>query len=584
LQNADPTHTYDYQFNAGNEHEGQQTVRDFNTSNSATFTTIAAEGDYQVSVVVRDTSTQPATVFPQANITYVLTPWVEPSAHEGVVNPTQHPLVALFSAPACPQGNYLRVRFQLVSGAPSYTDWKPCQATTMNFHVAGMLPQTQYMMNREEFVGSSKTVVPGAKLPFQTGTIPGGVVLPSFTLLQAAPAESQEYPVILHGFFDYQKPYPITATDLAGNVIWYSPVPFTLIGHSEFNGRIMGLFSEGRDPHQQILREADLAGNITLETNASIVNEQLAALAAKNNQKPVVIYGFHHEARRLVNGNIMVLGQEDLVSSSAQGGTAQNPVDILADVVLILDSNLQVLWYWDSFAHLDISRTATLGDLCNGQPSCLPFNPTFTIANDWLHSNSAQITSDGNILLSVRNQDWILKIDYRDGIGDGHVIWRLGNGGDFLLLNPADTTCADPGAFLWFSHQHDPEFQFNDDVIGGVQFLTLFDNGNTRRAKCDPASNSRAVLLTLDEPDLVVNMTAPDLGAYSGALGAAQFVTYSSGAFMSVDNGAIGGAPNGNSQSVELDASGNVRFKLQVNDALTYRSFRMTDLYHPPTQ
>jgi cation transport ATPase len=36
--------------------------------------------------------------------------------------------------------------------------------------------------------------------------------------------------------------------------------------------------------------------------------------------------------------------------------------------------------------------------------------------------------------------------DYRNGAGDGHVVWRLGQGGDFAL-NSTDPTA-------WFSHQH----------------------------------------------------------------------------------------------------------------------------------
>jgi hypothetical protein len=40
---------------------------------------------------------------------------------------------------------------------------------------------------------------------------------------------------------------------------------------------------------------------------------------------------------------------------------------------------------------------------------------------------------DGNLILSVRHQDWVIKIDYRGGSGDGHMIWRLGQNGDFAV-------------------------------------------------------------------------------------------------------------------------------------------------------
>src|SRR5262249_5782997 len=51
--------------------------------------------------------------------------------------------------------------------------------------------------------------------------------------------------------------------------------------------------------------------------------------------------------------------------------------------------------------------------------------------NDWLHDNSVDLTPDGNLLLSSRHRDWLIKIDYRNGEGSGKVIWRLGKDGDF---------------------------------------------------------------------------------------------------------------------------------------------------------
>ena len=79
------------------------------------------------------------------------------------------------------------------------------------------------------------------------------------------------------------------------------------------------------------------------------------------------------------NGNIAVLAYRDVVSTSAQGGTPTNPVDIIGGMILVLDHNLQLLWAWDSFAHQDVNRAATLpGDTCTqgcrrmSQPSIQP--------------------------------------------------------------------------------------------------------------------------------------------------------------------------------------------------------------------
>lgn len=578
LANASVGHTYDYRFRVWTPQTGIRILRDYNTSTSVTFNNIATEGWYAIGVDVRDTTAAPFVSFPEVAQAFLLVPRLLPTASEAVVNSTQHPLVALFSAPACTAGDFVRVRFAK-SGTTtySYTDFKPCQATTTNFFVAGMLPSTQYMMNREQYVSSTKTLTEGAQLPFTTGAIPSTVVLPSFSVLTPAPAEDQAYPVILQSTLAQAKPYPILATDLSGNVIWYSAVPITLFGHSEYGGNILGVYGGGIDRHLQYLREIDLDGDITQETNASIMNEQLAAMATANNQRVPVISGFHHEARRLPNGNILCMGQEDMVSTTAQGGTSTAPVDILGDVVMVLDSNMQLLWYWDSFVHEDITRMSTLKDTCSGPPTCLPFASGFTAAQDWLHSNSAQLTGDGNILLSERNQDWIIKIAYQNGTGDGHIIWRLGNQGDFTLLNPITTSCTVPGDDQWFSHQHDPEFQFGDQLVNGAQFMTIFDDGNTRQIMCSATAHSRGAVLMMDETDRVVSLFLMDLGAYSPALGSAQPMIYPSGTFFSFGNGFI----SGSSQTIEVDPLGNVRFNLMAN-ALTYRSYRMTDLYNPP--
>ena len=66
--------------------------------------------------------------------------------------------------------------------------------------------------------------------------------------------------------------------------------------------------------------------------------------------------------------------------------------------------------------------------------------------------------ADGNILLSERSQDWVLKVNYGNGQGDGHLIWRMGPFGDFTILNPPPTQCGDPNVFPWFTHQHDAAF------------------------------------------------------------------------------------------------------------------------------
>lgn len=91
-------------------------------------------------------------------------------------------------------------------------------------------------------------------------------------------------------------------------------------------------------------------------TNAARVNEQLVAMGKRQ------IGGFHHEARLLPDGKILVLGGVEEVLTDVQGSGA---IDVLGDMILILDSDLQVVWTWDTFDHLDRTRLGTLLDRCS---------------------------------------------------------------------------------------------------------------------------------------------------------------------------------------------------------------------------
>ena len=345
------------------------------------------------------------------------------------------------------------------------------------------------------------------------------------------------------------------ATDLHGNLIWYYPGNITSLTRPESGGLFLGIAeNEGAKISEQILREFDLAGNTTMETNAARINEQLAAMGRRQ------ITGFHHEARRLPDGRIMALASSEQVLINVQGPGA---VDVIGDLILVLDRDMQVVWVWDSFDNLSLRRFATLGDTCTQSGGgCPPFT-LMAQANDWLHGNSLQLTPDGNILYSARSQDWIIKIEYGNGNGTGRVIWRLGKDGDFQMNSD------DPNP--WFSHQHDPSL-YSDST------LSVFDDGNTRQAT-DPSAHSRGQVLKLDEVNMQASLVVnADLGAYSYALGSAQRLPNGDYHF---DVGWIrgDGLPD-RSQSIEVDPNGKIVFNIQ---ALTpaYRPFRMRDLYTP---
>jgi arylsulfate sulfotransferase len=551
-------------------------LSDFSTGNTLKWVpNTYTDGTYTLRVTARDFLA--GFISTPVTMPFTLTSLV--TAGVPVITATPHPLVALFSAPPCASGSSIRVKFQGVGlQAVYYTNFQPCLATSTNILVAGMRPSTAYKMNFETETGTIVTDDPHV-LQFTTGTIPPTQYLPAVTF--PVPDSSNTSSAEKVNLFSPGAPdVPMFATDLSGNYIWYyedtsldqftRPVTggnFLILESGSGTGT--GYFGAA-NTRQQTLRRIDLLGNTIVETNAPRISEQLPL-----SDLPYGIDRFSHEARLLPNGNYLVLGETQTMVPAGVQGTAA--IDVIGAVILILDPNFQVLWYWNSFDHdgggtqLNISRTAVLDEQCiagsgtsrdpngPGCPDVLLSSP----ANDWLHGNALQLLSDGSILASLRNQDWVIKVDYGNGAGTGNVLWRMGRQGDFTFTGSSNP-------WPWFSGQHDPEFQNN-----ALLEMTVFDDGNTRIVY-EKSGDSRGQVLNVDETTMQVSFILnADLGSVSFLLGSAQ--PLSNGDF-SFENGDINMVT---SQSVEVNTSG----VQTLNENLpipSYRSFRMTDFYNVP--
>ena len=533
-------------------------VRDYETTNSFQWTPSQHEGWYVIQATVRNNNTQ-ATA--QATVIFQVTSLV--TRGQAVVSPTPHPLVALYSAPACPVGSSIAV--ELAQPGTGYTQWTsmtPCVAgLSMNFYIAGMQANTTYQLSHEVVTGLK--AVQSRAQSFTTGSIPTSLTFPNFTVQHSAGlGASLNQNILLHSFVaDWPR---AVATDFYGNIIWYYP-ELGIVQRPVAGGTMLltaSLGSKAAAGRGQLVREIDLAGNTLRETSAERVSEQLLAMG-----EPQPIDSFNHEATRLPNGYTAVMASvEGMYPAGTQGSTA--PVDILGDIVVVLDENWQVVWYWNAFDHLDVSRAATLGDICTTSDVGCPPLMLASTANDWLHANSIGYSStDDNLIVSLRAQDWVIKIDYRDGTGTGNVIWRLGPQGDFSMNSN------DP--YPWFTHQHDVLYE-----PGSATLMSIYDNGNTRVAQ-DPSltENSRGQVLLVDEANRSVTLTLnQDLGVYAQAFGSTQLLQNGNYAFMSgwVNPGLLQSA-----QDLEVSPNGTVEFQLRSRPASAYRSFRMGSFYIP---
>ncbi len=542
-----------YRFRVRRPGAEYQMIRDFGPDSALTWTDSAHEGVFDMEVTIRNVDT--------GDVASAVLPYLFQSLVVGgqpAVTPTANPLVFLFSAPPCPAGSRMRVAFAPGSlairtarkqaaetGTTQYTPFHNCTpALSMNFYLAGMQAESSYVARA--IVDTGTDIVSGAEVEFTTGKV--SAALYSDTIQTPYVGTSSD-PVLLGSPLGG---HPV-AHDLAGNVIWYGPDNLGMVTRPVAGGDLWSIVEVyGADPTHQLLNRFDLAGTLVVGTNAARVNEQLKALGKRQ------ITGFHHEARSIAGGRVVALAGVEQVLTDVQG---PGPVDVLGDMILVLDKNLNVVWTWDAFDNLDPHRMAVLGETC---PSACPPIQLAKSANDWTHGNAVQETPDGNLLYSTRHQDWLVKISYDGGMGDGHILWRLGKDGDFTMKS------SDP--YPWFSHQHDGNVVSSDGTR-----LMVFDDGNTRVAAMG-GGHSRGQELKLDEQSLTATpLLNVDLGVYAIAVGSAQHLRNGDAHF---DAGFVQENNTIDSYSYEVDRTGKINYVAHQN-AILYRTFRMSDLYTP---
>jgi arylsulfate sulfotransferase len=211
----------------------------------------------------------------------------------------------------------------------------------------------------------------------------------------------------------------------------------------------------------------------------------------------------------------------------------------------VLDQNFQVSWVWNSFKWLNTNR----------------IGPDHGVPSDWLHANSVSWSpEDDDLIVSLRAQDWVIKIDYAGGTGNGHIIWKLGNGGNFKAI--ANTPQP------WFSHQHDARM-INDNT------LLVFDDGNTRQ-EFDPTADSRGQEWIINEQNMTATLVVnADMGNYSDFLGSSELLPNGNLAFTS-GGLLLDGEPAG--QSIEVLPNGTRVYSQQMS-IYEYRSYFESTLY-----
>jgi arylsulfate sulfotransferase len=482
------------------------------------------------------------------------------------VSKTQNPLVAEYSVATGCSGQAM-VEFGPDTSYGRSTAWYPVKGDYVStpILVAGMKASTTYHM-RAETQCLGNTASNSEDLTFTTGPLPS-VPFPALTITRPNPSPSSpENPGIeLVNIIASSGPQIMSAffTDRDANPIWYYPAP---PGYSvatiKFlsNGNLVLSLASSSD---SLLREVDLAGNTVRELDVRDLQHKMQSMAVD-----FVPGTFHHDLLPLDNGHLIALVnfQKSFTNLPGYPGTTL----VLGDGLVDLDQNWNPVWAWNSFDHLDVNRHL------NGLP-------------DWTHSNALVYSpDDGNLLLSMRHQSWVLKIDYNNGAGAGDVLWRLGYEGDFALTQAGIPT-DDPSA--WFSFQHFPSLISQS---GSQTDLAIWDNGdnrflNTNGVICvsTPGSPnpcySRATVFQVDESSKVANLQWADPLQYFGVWGGS--INQLANGNVEFDLNAPLNPPSpqvaSEVQEVTQTSTPQVVWKMDISPAAAnaYRAYRVPSLY-----
>lgn len=401
---------------------------------------------------------------PQTDVATAVVALIQP----GQVQPTSNPQVALYTM-NLPQPGTVMVQFgtDLTYGLRTWTQATP--SVPVNYggavaiQVAGMKGSATYHLQAVVTLPNGVTYK-DSDHSFATGVPPLTSALQITTPSGLPPQPGiQMFDTVAFGSTPYNpKLAQAFATDLEGNVIWtysYASSPVNVITPIKPlpNGNFLLVLTVTSGPTDSTIppgtandvREIDLVGNTIHDLPMATLNQALAA----NGFPDLNLFAFSRDVLALPNGHYVFLAQMARALQNVAGypGTTNVAGDVLIDV----DANYKPDWVWNSFDHLDINR-----------------HP-FQFPPDWTHSDALLYsTDDHDLLLSIRNQNWIIKIDFQDATGSGNVVWRLGQGGNFTLVGGVDPTD-------WFYAQHGMNF-FSSNTSGMFQ-LGLFDDGDDRQ-------------------------------------------------------------------------------------------------------
>ena len=470
----------------------------------------------------------------------------------GTVAGSVNPLVALYTLKA-PEGATVQIQFGTTTNYGLMTSAQPAPEVggDVAILVAGMRASTTYHMQAIVHLPNGNSLLDTDHV-FTTGALPADL-LPNLTVQQTAgmtPAAGVELLCLAERAS--QATLTAVITDLAGNVIWYYPIqpnlpfPMKLLP----NGHILIVVNS--TPTE--VREVDLAGNVIYRLPLAGIEQGLVSIGASFQ----TLVSLHHDILKLPNGHLILLVAYDQTFTDQPGFTT-----VTGDALIDWDPQQNSpVWTWSTFDHIPLTHD--------------PVSNT-----DWTHSNAVVYSpDDGNLILSMRNQNWIVKINYQNGAGDGRILWRLGPDGDFTLPSGQ-------APIEWNYGQHYPVFLGPNTA--GIFPLIFFNNGNNRLVDVNndvcgtpglTTCYSSVPIFQLNEyTNTAQLLEETNLSpAYSICCGNANVLANGD---LEYDVAAdVNSTPNVSYiQEVTREQNPQLVWQMNVNGQLAYRGFRIPSLY-----
>jgi hypothetical protein len=321
-------------------------------------------------------------------------------------------------------------------------------------------------------------------------------------------------------------PGPMIA-DQGGNLVWSHPLPSgiesTDFSVQQYEGKPVLVWWQGR-----ILEVGFGQGEQVIYNSAY---QQIATIRAGNGYRSDL-----HEIRLTPQGTAWIDVFDPVnLNLKAEGGSSN---DILTDSVIeeVDVKTGLVMWEWHALGHIPIGES--------NQPV-----PAGNYPWDYVHINSIDPGSSGDVLLSSRNT-WTL---YDVDLHSGGMHWRLGGKRSTFKLGPGTR-------FYW---QHDAEWQ-----PGGL--ISVFDNGSNPPKE----KQSRSLLLAPNLTTHTVTLAKALVNPAKTLLASSQGNTLNLAGANTAGNWLMGygGLPN----FTEYGPSGEVLFDAtlgkNVQDFRTYLS------------